>query len=452
MERASQTRRNPRRAFIAQTARLAVGATALAALGRGVESPLGPAVASAHNISGNALRASELYTAMQTNFYLGASQGYLYNETSPRARSNPYAYLWPFYEALAGTIDLSGVGTTQQVVQPVDVDNRLTGLGAYWNGDAGGYDSYPRSPYGAGGDRYNDDIAWIGRAMVQLHRMGYTSTASPSPLGTTPLERAKALFTFIKASWDTTSSPSAGGVYWVQQPAGAAGGKDRGTGPTGGFAKLALHLSDPKLTGQQDPYFTWGKTAYKWVHDNLLTKQGQAAYVGKLYWDKILGSNGSLDTRYWSYNQGVMIGAGVLLARLAPTYEPGDPELRTYLNFSGKSVLELAVDTADAAIAYYNSVGWYSQPVIFNSLFFRNLLLLCGALSPGDSKISSYRGAAQTFADNVWNDSKIHNMQKHMIKFDPRTSVYKLREQAGMVQLFACLAWIDAGKDLSILA
>ena len=43
-------------------------------------------------------------------------------------------------------------------------------------------------------------------------------------------------------------------------------------------------------------------------------------------------------------------------------------------------------------------------------------------------------------------------MQTHLIKFDPSTSTYKLREQAGMVQIYACLAWADAGKDLVQLA
>ena len=39
-----------------------------------------------------------------------------------------------------------------------------------------------------------------------------------------------------------------------------------------------------------------------------------------------------------------------------------------------------------------------------------------------------------------------------MIKFEERTSAFKLREQAGMVQIYACLAWADAGKDLKLLA
>src|SRR6266496_1934784 len=157
------TERSTRRVFLLRSAGLATGLAALPLL----SSTAKPPVASAHNVTGNAARASELYTAMQTNYYLGAAQGYLYNETSPRARSNPYAYLWPFYEATAGTIDLSGLpDTIQQVVKQVDVENRLAGLKAYWNGGQGGYDSYVRPPYGNGGDRFFDDNAWVARIRV----------------------------------------------------------------------------------------------------------------------------------------------------------------------------------------------------------------------------------------------------------------------------------------------
>lgn len=429
------TARHPRRDFLARGARLAVGAATLSLLEAGFESAVGPAVARAHNVSGNAARASELYTAMQTSFYLGPSNGSLYNETSPRARSNPYAFLWPFYEATAGTIDLFGLGAGfQAVVNQAAVDDRLRGLKAYWNAGKGGYDSYPRAPYGNGGDRFNDDNAWVGRALVQLIRMGYST--APVDTATTPLSRAKDLFTFLNTGWDTTSLPSPGGMYWAQQPSVIANGKDRGTGPTGGMAKLALHLAELTTdSAQKAAYLNRGIQAYGWVNANLLTKPGQGEFAGKLYWDKILASNGSIDTRYWSYNQGVMIGAGVLLARLDPA--------------NATQYIAQAVQTADAAIAHYNGVGWYSQPVIFNSLFFRNLLLLY-AVDP--QSYGRFRQAAQAFANQVWDDTKIHNKQKHLIKFEEWTGAHKLREQAAMVQLFACLAWSDAGKSLSNLA
>ncbi len=404
-----------RRTFLGRSLGLAAALGVLPLLGTRLE----PSVASAHDVRGNRARAGELYTAMQSNYYLGTSQGSLYNETSPRARSNPYAYLWPFYEAMAGTIDLFGVGA----IDKREVDDRLVGLTRYSRGSQEGYDSYPRSPYGSGGDRYYDDNAWVARAFIQLHRMGVQM--SPSALSS-----AQDVFKFLETGW---ANDRGGGIYWVKD---GSWNFDRGTGPTGGFAKVALHLSAlvPDST-QKAAYLARGAEAYDWVNANLLTKQGD--YAGKLYWDKILGDN-TIDTRYWSYNQGVMIGAGVLLARLDPAKED--------------QYLGQAMATADAAIAYYKSVGWYSQPVIFNSLFFRNLLMLCGAITSAHPKYSSYLGAAQTFADTVWADTKVHNKQKHLIKFEEWTSAYKLREQAGMVQIYACLAWADAGKDLTLLA
>jgi hypothetical protein len=405
-----------RRAFLRRSLGFAAGLGLLSLLGIRSE----PRIVSAHDVLGNRARVGELYAAMQANYYLGMSQGSLYNETSPRARSNPYAYLWPFYEAMAGTIDLFGI----DVIDKAEVDDRLVGLAKYARGPQAGYDSYPRTPYGNGGDRYYDDNAWVARALIQLHRLN--GQAFPSALS-----GAKDVYTFL----DTTgwANDRGGGMYWVTD---GEWNFDRGTGPTGGFAKVALHLADLEADGTKKAgYLNRGIQAYDWVNANLLTKQGE--YAGKLYWDKILG-NGSPDTRYWSYTQGVMIGAGALLARLVPA--------------KAEQYRSQAIATADAAIAYYKNVSWYTQPVIFNSLFFRNLLLLCGELTAAHEKYASYVGAAQEFADAVWANTRIHNKQKHMIKFEERTSAFKLREQAGMVQIYACLAWTDAGKDLKLLS
>ncbi len=262
--------------------------------------------------------------------------------------------------------------------------------------------------------------------------MGYPT--APVDTSVTPLGRARDLFEFIKGGWAGSAQRYPGGVLWAQSPAVISGAKDRGTGPTGGFAKLGLHVYE--LAGKNDYHLKWAKDAYTWVRETLLTQSGD--YAGKLYWDKVLASDGSIDTRYWSYNQGIMIGAGVLLYRIS--VQAGAPV---------QAYLDQAVLTADATIAYYNNVGWYSQPVIFNSLFFRNLLLL-HAVNPGG--YDRFRQAAQRFSNQVWDDTKIHNKQKHLIKFEEWTSAYKLREQAAMVQLFACLAWIDANKDLNALA
>ncbi len=410
--------RHTRRAFLARSVSMAAGAAALPLLGADLGAGLGARVASAHNVSGNKSRAVELYAAMQTNYYLGLAEGSLYNETSPRGKSNPYAYLWPFYEALAGTVDLYGVGA----VGKGDVDDRLAGMSRYYRGAKAGYDSYPRSPYGGGGDRYNDDNAWIGRTLIQLHRMNPTTFKVASEV--TPLQGALDVYQFLEASWHTSppfpAYPKPGGVFWIRSDWDRRPDRDRGAGTTGGFAKVALHLHE--LVGG-DAYLVAAKRAYDWTRVNLYR-------TDNVYADKIL-PDGSIDWGVWSYNQGVMIGAGMLLHR-----RTGDA---TYL--------EQAVKTADAAIAYFDRYGWYSQPVIFNSLFFRNLLLLHAVKSD-----KGYYAAAKKFADQVWDDKNIHNQQKHMIKFDARTSAYKLREQAAMVQLYACLAWADDKKDLINLA
>jgi Glycosyl hydrolase family 76 len=389
-------------------------------------------VASAHNVAANVDRAVELYNAMQKNFYQPDSK--LYLETRPQRNGNQYAYLWPFYEAMAGTVDLAGIPSvgTNYTGPSGAVQGRLSALKVYYRGwnaasityDRSGYDSYPRSPYGAGGDRYNDDNAWIGRTFIQVHRLfGDTYRLAG---GLTPLQGAVDIFQFLQASWHASppypSYPNAGGVFWIRSDWDRRPDRDRGTGATGGYAKLALHLHT--LTGDTS-YLAAARQAYDWTRMNLYR-------TDNVYADKIL-PDGTTDWGVWSYNQGVMVGAGVLMYRAT----------------NDAAFLQQAVTTADASIAYFNTFGWYHQPVIFNALFFRNLLLLY-AVSP--SSYARFRQAAQDFANKVWTDKSVHNMQSHLIRFDPTTSVFKLREQAGMVQIFASLAWADAGNNLALLS
>jgi hypothetical protein len=213
-----------RRAFLGRSLGFAAALGLLPVLGTRSEPP----VARAHDVSGNRARVGELYATMQANYYLGTSQGSLYNETSPRARSNPYAYLWPFYEAMAGTIDLFGI----DAIGKAEVDDRLVGLAKYARGPQAGYDSYPRTPYGAGGDRYYDDNAWVARALIQLHRLN--GQGFP-----TALSGAKDVYTFL----DTTgwATDRGGGMYWVTDGGGtsigapdrrAASRRSRSTWPT----------------------------------------------------------------------------------------------------------------------------------------------------------------------------------------------------------------------------
>jgi hypothetical protein len=111
-----------------------------------------------------------------------------------------------------------------------------------------------------------------------------------------------------------------------------------------------------------------------------------------------------------------MIGANVLRYRL--TKNP--------------TCLERAEAIAEKALAYFDSVGYTTQPAAFNAIFFRNLLLLHAANGNG-----IYRRTMESFADQVWSDYR-----------DPGTNLFHfsdepacLLDQAAMVQIFALLAW-----------
>ena len=95
-----------------------------------------------------------------------------------------------------------------------------------------------------------------------------------------------------------------------------------------------------------------------------------------------MNANGSIDTTVWSYNQGVMVGAGALLYRAT-----GDT---TYLSEAER--------TAAAAVAYFGTgTTLANQGPAFDAIYFRNLFLL-GTIAPNPS----YTAQAQSYATSMW--------------------------------------------------
>jgi hypothetical protein len=143
-----------------------------------------------------------------------------------------------------------------------------------------------------------------------------------------------------------------------------------------------------------------------WLDRCLLAPNG-------LYWDHI-DLVGKVDTAQWSYNQGSVIAADVLLYRTT-----GD-----------RSVLARAEGLADASIAYFNSRWKHDEPPEFAALFFRGLL----GLADTDGR-ADYVAAAERYADDSWSTER-----------DPHTGLFRysgkadLLQQAGLVQLYAALA------------
>lgn len=368
-------------------------------------------MATTGHATGSLDRAVALYGAMQRYFYVPERK--LYRETYPHREGNPYSYLWPFTEALAAMTDVVGLGA----VDASGVRALLEGLRAYWHARRKrppGYDSYVRPPLGPGGDKYLDDNNWVARTLLQWYRMsGHAELAH--------LERSRRLFDLIVSNWDDDPAHvPPGGIFWVE----AAWNRHRGCGATIGTARLGLRLF--ALTGEPN-YRDWAVRLYEWTRRHLHDPE-----TG-LYWDKLLDLEGAVDQTCWAYNQGLMVVAGVLMHDLT-----GDREH-----------LDHARRVAAAMLGYYRERGFYAQPTIFNALFFRNALSLYAV-----DRDPALLDALRACAEQAWDDRTNHDAGTHLYK-DPynseRSPDYQLLDQAGLVQILACLAWAEAGKDLSLL-
>src|SRR5579884_1933933 len=153
------------------------------------------------------VRAVLAYRAMLRRFRR-RTLSYRYDEGPPLFHGG--AQLWPFSRALAATLDVAGMpGEAAAELEP---DHRLAEhlqvLEGYWD-PTGPRPAYRSAALAARrrGDRYYDDNAWIGLALIQLERMRPDSGW---------LGRAGELYDFAASGWDEAD----GGVFWVEQGRG----------------------------------------------------------------------------------------------------------------------------------------------------------------------------------------------------------------------------------------
>jgi Glycosyl hydrolase family 76 len=363
-------------------------------------------------------RAVAAYSAMQRYFAV-ADGSSLFHETSATSQERPYAYLWPYSWALIATIDLAGVA--RHLLQHIDpeaaIADRLSGLARYWDGRRKAYASYVTPPLGPGGDLFFDDNAWVGLALVQLHRMrgAVTIDGSWGPLRrirkpTQALARAGQLHMFAVAKWGTCNRGEVvGGLPWVD----AEWNRDRGTGANAGHAELGVQLAE--LTGE-DGLVGSSETVgavrlFEWVTTNLRDPRDG------LYWDKFLG-DGRLDRTKWSYNQAVMLGASALLYR-----RTGEERYRA----RGREIADAVLEHMDLT----------RQPPSFKCMLCRNLLLLASVT--GDE---TYPRAMDAYAEWAWTTVRVG--ETTLFPFDGADKPVTLFDQAAMVQINALLAWDPA--------
>jgi hypothetical protein len=334
---------------------------------------------------------------------------YRYDEGLPVRAA---AQLWPFARALVATLDVAGIGSGLPGSLDINglIDEHLDTLERYWD-PAGPRPAYCSDISGASrrGDRYYDDNAWVGLALVQHERL--------RP-GSGSLDRAQDLFQFAVSGWDQGQ----GGVFWCEQGRGTGvRNHDRNTVSNAPNAEIGLHLAElgrPVGTAGIGP-----GDMFQWVLDNLdASRDSQAPGTGP-FWDKVRG-DGTIDRAIWSYNQGSMLGASVLLARTGSGRESAH--------------LERAEQIARKALHRFAGTHRQGNPA-FLAIFLRNLLLLHGVT--GDEELrGQIMAALSEFGEIAWARGQSGRRSLLGLGGGP-----KLLEQSAYVQALALLAW-DPGS------
>jgi hypothetical protein len=370
------------------------GLGAAAAVGAGLTSA--PDAHAAPTLLTYAKRAKTSYDAMQQFFY-DSSTGFYLDEYPRQTNDNPHSYVWPFSQAAVATLVMAGIPGNAPRYRSAVAD-RYRALEGYWNSDTNptGYDSYLRPPNGGGGDKFYDDNEWIALSFLLRNNLasGHDQAA---------VAKAKSIFDLIVFGWDTDSShPDPGGVFWTQ----ASWSQDRNTVSNAPGAEVGLRLY--LLTGDRF-YLDWSKRMYDWVRTNMLAPNG-------LYWDHV-DLAGNVEKTQWSYNQGVMIGAGTLL----------------YQATGDTSYLDQADQTAKIALDFYaDGERYFTQPAEFHAIFFANLLRLTTLRRNPD-----VLQAAQWYADEA--RSRFQDPDTGLYHFD--SNPIPLLHQAAMIRIEGMLAW-----------
>lgn len=351
-------------------------------------------------LHGDPARALVAFEAMQHNYYIPGSGLY---------QGEPFSYLWPFSQALAATVTLqnmTGIAAIPglQATLAHELNARLTGLKSYLDLDnsaapegsftstLAAYDGTVAPPAGPGGAKYYDDNEWVGIELMRVYQM----THAPGLLGA-----AEGIMAFVMDGWSTNPNWACpGGVPFSNLPENG----ERNAVTDGPGAELALQLY---TATNNVGYLQFAEKAYEWVRHCLYEANG-------LYADHI-GDHGVVNENYWSYNQGAMIGAGVML----------------YEATHNGAYLWQARQTAKYALAYYTPQRLGEENPFFVSVYFRNMLYLDSVTHdpPGDK-------LAQPYVDYAWQHLRLAD--NLFVYGSPPTG--DLLTQAAIVQIYGLLS------------
>ncbi|HYI14374.1 MAG TPA: glycoside hydrolase family 76 protein, partial [Thermomicrobiales bacterium] len=324
----------------------------------------------------------------------------LFRETAPDEHSYPYSYLWPLSQTLGVSNEMAALPEADPQYL-FDVLSITGSIEFYFDAERQppAYSSYIPPPWGHANDRFYDDNAWIGLELLRAYELtGYELAR----------ERAGQIFDYLVSGWDTSETgPNPGGVYWVE----AWWSRDRNTVSTGPAAKLGLLLAELEEDPARKRYLlTWSKSMYDWVDVNLRGPEG-------LYWDHV-GEDGTIDQSIFTYNQGPMLGASLLLYRAT----------------GNERYLARAEEIGQAVIARWDLDGLLAQPTAFNTLLFHDLLLL-NDIRPDQR----YIDLLVNYSDRIWLIQR--NPATHLVTTSSPTT---LLDQSAAARIYAMLAGYGA--------
>ncbi len=365
----------------------------------------------------HAARAVRAYAAMRRHFL---RRDGLYRRDGRARPPGAAAHLWPTARAFVAAVDL--LGLSPELLLGFDAESavgaHLRALEAYWD-DSGDQPAYASDVIGSrlGGDRYYDDNAWVG--------LGLCSSSDCGPAGAMP-----------SGPGACSGLPPADGTPAPTRPAPVACSGWSRTRPPGARARattIATSSPTPPMPSSDCTWPRWrwppaGRAGaelharahdmYTWVNVTLDAGRDTGAPATGLFFDKLRG-DGTIDETLWTYNQGSMIGANVLLARQADR---------------GAPYLARAEAIAAKALRHYSG-SYESRPAAFNAILFRNLLGLHAATADEGLR-RGIRHAMSAYAEAAWATRRDRHDRFHFAR-GGRT----LLDQSAMVQVYALLAW-----------
>ncbi len=314
-------------------------------------------------------RAKEIFDLI--NQYYKA--GDLYKENYPvQTGDNTYSYLWP-YDAV-----VSGASQLHQLGYEVRYNEIVAGFEKYYRQTAhgnniGGYGSSTDGATG-GGTRFYDDNSIIGVNLIEAYHITKDVTY---------IDRAARIVPFLESGVDD----KLGGALWWNEDHRYDPSSSEANKPTcsNGYATLFLLMYYEVCTeAEKERVLQLATDLYRWLRTNLYDP------TTKCYWnDK--NANGSINTRLWTYNAGVMVQNGVRLAAIT-----GDNQYLEEAKITAQGAYDYFVKSRNGILAYTETDPW------FNTKLLRAYI----DLAPHDDQAKTYIDTYYNFINNGYTKAR----------------------------------------------